>query len=54
MEYGYLSHFREDLEWMAQHIPNKLISIRDFKFDINYFQCYYKPLTQKLGYKIQF
>ena len=43
-EYGHVSHFRSSLK----DLHERNISISDFKFDVNYFLCYYKPLVKKL------
>ena len=50
IRYGFNSHFRSSLK----DIHEKNISISDFKFDLNYFLCYFKPLSVKLGYKMRF
>lgn len=43
-EYGHVSHFRSSLK----DLHERNISITDFKFDINYFLCYFKPMIKKL------
>jgi len=42
IEQGFSSHFRKDynLNWNEK-------SIKEFRFDLNYFLCYYKPILNK-------
>lgn len=47
-EYGHVSHFRTSLK----DLHERNVSIVDFKFDLNYFLCYFKPLMKKLYAKI--
>jgi len=40
---GYTAHFRDDYKY----ISGKTKSIQEFKFDFNYFLCYYKSILNK-------
>jgi len=44
IEKGYSSHFRKNynLDWNEK-------SIKEFRFDLNYFLCYYKPILKKFS-----
>ena len=53
MNYGFLSHFRENLDKVIYQVAGD-IAVTDLKFDLNYFVCYYKLLAHKLGYEIDF
>ena len=49
IEEGHVSHFRKayNLNWKDK-------SILEFKFDINYFLCYFKPVVKKLNFNLTF
>jgi len=42
IEQGHVSHFRQgyNINWNEK-------SIMDFQFDLNYFLCYFKPISKK-------
>ncbi len=44
IEEGHVSHFRKDynIYWNDK-------SVMDFQFDINYFICYFKPISKKFS-----
>ena len=49
-EYGQVSHFRTSLK----DLNERNISIHHFNFDLNYFLCYFKPISKKLNYNLVF
>lgn len=45
LKYGYLSHFRD---YYQPTINQEPISILNIQFDLNYFDCYFKPIMKEL------
>lgn len=49
-EYGHVSHFRSSLK----DLNERNVSIYHIQFDLNYFNCYLKPICKKLNYGLIF